>query len=94
MSEHKKLIENLEKDWSLSGIERALGLPFKTLTKMKTHKRVSASTLGLLKILNQFPWMIDVADNNYEENYAKKTHLHAAVEVMFPDEKPLKTPNN
>ena len=56
---------------SFAGIERALSLPQRTLSKWKTGQTSpSASAVALLKFLNLFPWLIDIADHQFDTKYA------------------------
>ena len=57
--------------YSMIATERILGLPFRTLSRWKTSGRPSASGTALLRFLATFPWMLEIADNNFEEEFAK-----------------------
>lgn len=62
-----------EHNFSKSGIERALNLPQKTLSKWKNDRRkASAAGLSLMKIIRTYPWILDVADANFNEIKAKE----------------------
>lgn len=64
---------------SLSSMERALELPQRTLTKWKNRaSNPSAAGVALLKFLRLFPWLIDVAENNYDYSASQKIHLTVA----------------
>lgn len=54
------------KGYTKTYIEKALRLPFGTLNKWLSFQDIDPAGLVLFRILNVFPWMIDVADNNYE----------------------------
>jgi hypothetical protein len=54
--------------FSFSDIERALDLPYRTLSRWKKTKEVSAPALVLLRFIRAMPWLIEVADNNYESD--------------------------
>lgn len=57
---------------SFAGIERALSLPQRTLSKWKTGKTTpSASAVALLKFINLFPVLIDIADHQFDKEYAQ-----------------------
>jgi DNA-binding transcriptional regulator YiaG len=66
-----------------AAIERALGLPQRTLTKWKNGMSTpTAAGIALLKIIKLFPWIIDVAENNYNYEYAQKLFLNMAFHTM------------
>lgn len=39
--------------------------------------------ITLLKIIRTFPWLLEVAEYNYDENISKRTLLHNAVDVIM-----------
>lgn len=55
-----------KKGYSKTYIERALRLPFGTLEKWQSFQDIDPEGLVLFEILGTFPWLIDVADNNYK----------------------------
>lgn len=77
----RKVVDALtEKDFSMSSIERALGLPQRTLTKWKNGAaNPSASGVALLKFVDIFPWLLDVADNKFDHDIAKRIYLSCAL---------------
>lgn len=69
---------------NMSAIERALSLPQRTLTKWKNGvSKPSAAGLALLKYLRTFPWLIEIADNNFDYNIAQKIHINTAVQSFL-----------
>ena len=90
---HKKLeqksIENILNDFahnkvSMSAMERALGLPQRTLTKWKNRNSAPSSTgLALMRLIRLFPWLLDVAEMKYDYNEAQKIHIKAAVQQLL-----------
>lgn len=52
-------------------LERACGLPQRTLARWKTGE-VSAAAVALLRFLITFPWLLRVADGNYDPKLARK----------------------
>lgn len=54
-------------------IERALGLPFGSVASWK-NSEIPPPALALLRIIRTYPWILDVADNHYNETVAKN-HL-------------------
>lgn len=49
-----------------AAIERALELPDRAVSNWKCKEAVSSSSMALLRILRAFPWVIDVADKNFD----------------------------
>jgi len=76
----KEIIEYFnEKNISLAGIERAVGLPQRTLTKWKNNfSSPSAAGVALLKYLRTFPWLLEVAEQKFNYDIAQKIFLEAA----------------
>lgn len=55
--------------YNLSGIERAMDLPQRTLTKWKNHQQTPSSAgIALLRALNTYPHIVDIAARNYDSN--------------------------
>ncbi|MCI5218584.1 MAG: hypothetical protein D3914_05195 [Candidatus Electrothrix sp. LOE2] len=81
----KNAIKNILNDFSrnnisMAAIERALRLPQRTLTKWKKGAiRPSASGMALMKLLRLFPWLLEVADHDFDYDEAQKTHLRNAL---------------
>ena len=55
------------KDISMARFERAFELPFRTLTRWKGGD-FSSSALALLRTVNTFPWLTDVAECRFSPN--------------------------
>lgn len=73
-----------EQHISFAGIERALDLPQRTLTKWKHGKtKPSASAIALFKYLRTYPWLLQVADTGFETEAAQKIHLEIAARKMM-----------
>ena len=69
---------------SFAGIERALDLPQRTLTKWKYGKtKPSASAIALFKYLRTYPWLLQVADSGFDAEAAQKIHLDIAARDMM-----------
>lgn len=81
----KNAINNILNDFSknnisMAAIERALRLPQRTLTKWKKGaSRPSASGMTLMKLLRTFPWLLEVADHDFDYNEAQKIYLRNAL---------------
>ena len=72
-----------DKDYNLSQLERALELPQRTFTRWKHKQDISASAFTLLKVIKTFPWIIKVAENKFEPNYANATMISEAARCLF-----------
>ena len=69
---------------SMASIERALELPQRTLVKWKSGRaKPSASAVALLRMVRTFPWLIEVADNGYDYDFAQKIHIQHAVSSLL-----------
>src|SRR3989339_135874 len=67
---------------SLAGMERALDLPQRTISRWKASNEVSSGGLALLRIIRTYPWIIDVADHRYEPMFAAQMLVHQAANVF------------
>lgn len=70
-----------EKGFSLVYIERALDLSHRTLSRWKSQG-ISASGLALMRMVHTFPWLLKVADKDYDRIYANKELVNQAMEVF------------
>jgi len=67
------IVKELTKDSKkLAGIERALHLPFGTIERWQRNRYVPPEGLALLQMIRTYRWLINVADEKYNEEYAKK----------------------
>lgn len=65
----KSLIDDLGKmGFTMAYIERALELPQRTLARWKNGD-LSAANLALLRIIRTMPWILNVADHNFNQQY-------------------------
>jgi hypothetical protein len=64
--------------------ERALRLPARTAARWKDGG-VSAAPLALLRLVRTYPWLLDIADANFEPTEAARAVLRAAAELFFAD---------
>ncbi|MDH4318549.1 MAG: hypothetical protein OEV64_09190 [Desulfobulbaceae bacterium] len=84
----KKAVQNILNDFisnnvSMAAIERALSLPQRTLTKWKNEvSNPSATGLTLLKFIRTFPWLLEVADNDFNFDTAQKIHISNAMKIF------------
>ena len=73
-----------EKNISFAGIERAVGLPQRTLTKWKNGiSTPTAAGIALLKYIRTFPWLIDVAEHKFDFNTAQKIFVGTAINMFM-----------
>lgn len=76
----KYFIENKR---SLTSIERALEIPFRTFAKWKNKiTKTSAAGIALLRFIRLFPWLLDVAENKYDSKKAENIMLNNAIEKL------------
>jgi len=73
-----------ERKINLAGIERAIGLPQRTLTKWKNKiSSPTAAGIALLKYLRIFPWLVEVAEHNFDFNISQKIFIKTALDVLI-----------
>ncbi|MDA3835031.1 MAG: hypothetical protein PF495_16720 [Spirochaetales bacterium] len=68
-----------------ASMERALGLPARTLARWKNEQTMSpsASGIALMRIIRTYPWILDVADMQFDHKSARNMLLqNAANELM------------
>jgi len=54
---------------SMAYLERALNLPLRTLSRWKTQG-TSASGMALMRVIRTYPWILKVADEDFDERFA------------------------
>jgi transposase-like protein len=67
---------------SLASIERALGLPQRTISRWKGRSDLSSVGLALLRVIRTFPWILDVAEEKYDQGHAAEIMIINAVQTM------------
>jgi len=68
---------------SLTSIERALEIPFRTLAKWKNKiTKTSAAGIALLRFIRLFPWLLDVAENKYDPQKAENIMINNTIEKL------------
>jgi transposase-like protein len=76
----KYFIENRR---SLTSIERALEIPFRTLAKWKNKTtKTSAAGIALLRFIRLFPWLLEVAENKYDPQKAENIMVNNAIDKL------------
>lgn len=72
--EIRRIVDKLKKHYNTkeASIERALELPFGTLSKAQDgiFPKDKEAFFAVLKILDNFPWMVDVADHKFDRAFA------------------------
>ena len=63
-------------------IERALELPSRTISRWRSGK-YSASSLALLRTIRTFPWILDVADANFDKKFAEKKIIEQTWHLIY-----------
>ena len=67
----KQLLENMNNAGiTMAMFERVFELPTRTLTRWKNGD-FSSSSLALLRIVETYPWIIEVAEKKFENAYSK-----------------------
>jgi len=68
---------------SLTSIERALEIPFRTLAKWKNKiTKTSAAGIALLRFIRLFPWLLEVAENKYNPQKAENIMLKNSMQEL------------
>ena len=73
-----KMIEALNSmGYTTAAMERALELPARTLARWKNEQSISPSAAGvaLMRIIRTFPWILAVADSQFDPEGARITLL-------------------
>ena len=71
--------------YSSAAMERAFGLPARTIAKWKRESDScpSASAVALLRIVRTFPWLISVADAKYDHTIAQRIFITEAIKDLL-----------
>ena len=72
----------VKQGFSLANIERALDLPQRTISRWKSGSEPSAAGLTLLRFIRIYPWLLEVAENNYNEFLSKTILINKAAEAF------------
>ncbi|MGP1602419.1 hypothetical protein [Treponema sp.] len=84
LDESLEILSRLEQQKrNFAGIERALNIPQRTFSKWKNKKtKPSAPAIALLKFLDIFPWLVDIADNKFDKIAADNILLKYACNLI------------
>lgn len=66
---------------SMSYMERAFDLPMRTMTRWKSGD-ISAAALGLLRLMKTYPWLVEVADSQYDKVFATHRLAMESINAM------------
>jgi predicted RNA-binding protein Jag len=79
----RELIEGVSKDsgYSLSAIERAFELPFRSMAQWKA-KGTSSAGLAFIKLLATYPWLVKVADHQFKQEFATAELIQQGVKAL------------
>jgi DNA-binding transcriptional regulator YiaG len=85
----QKSINNILNDFSenkisMSAIERALDIPQRTLAKWRSGSSSPTATgVALMRFIRLFPWLLDVAENKYDYDYAQKICINSGIQKLL-----------
>ena len=69
---------------SMAAMERALELPQRTLTKWKNQiASPSSAGFALMKMIRTFPWLLEVAEHQYEPVISQRIFINHAIESLL-----------
>ncbi len=79
------MLSDLQKmDISQSHIERTFDIPARTLSKWRNDRNLpSAAALSFLRIVRMFPWMLNVAEKNYDKEKGHYIALKNEMQYFF-----------
>lgn len=66
---------------TMAYMERALGLPQRTMMRWKTGEH-SAASIALLQMVRTYPWLLQVAEHRFDRRYAQTAILEQAAVVI------------
>jgi|GEM_PF-669042 transposase-like protein len=69
----------VDQGYSLANIERALDLPQRTISRWKSGQEPSSAGLALLRFIRVFPWLLSVAEKNYDISFSRQILMHSAI---------------
>jgi hypothetical protein len=76
------LLQDLEsKNIKMAYVERTLGLPQRTIARWKSGE-YSASGFALLQIIHSFPWILEVAKNNFDQIVATQCVVTEGTKII------------
>ena len=80
----RTILDNMDKKgYSQTRIERAFDIPKRTISKWYNHVNTpSAGAISLLRLIMDFPWLINVAENNYDEKSAHTVALGNEIKLF------------
>jgi hypothetical protein len=80
----KSMIDYLcNEGYSLAQLERAHDLPQRTISRWRTSGDLSSVGTALLRILRTYPWITEVAENRFDEDFSKRILVKAATDEFL-----------
>ena len=70
--------------WTRTQIERSLDLKPQDLNDSEKPE-----TIALMKMIKAFPWLVEIADRDFDEDYAKKMLHQAASNIIRKEQRKL-----
>jgi len=85
-------------DFSLAHIERSLRLPQRTISRWKaaeaSDKGISAAGIALLRVVHTYPWMLKVADQDFDKTIAEQELIRQYADLHQPKQAPKDVPSS
>jgi len=80
----KSMIDYLcNEGYSLAQLERAHDLPQRTISRWRTSGDLSSVGTALLRILRTYPWITEVAENHFDEDFSKGILVKAVADELL-----------
>jgi transcriptional regulator with XRE-family HTH domain len=67
---------------TMAYVERVLGLPRRTIMRWQAGE-YSAAAIALLRIVCAYPWLLQVAENHFDERMSRKIIIEQAANVLY-----------
>ena len=67
---------------TMAYVERVLGLPQRTIMRWKAGE-YSAAAIALLRIVRAYPWLLQVAENHFDERFSQKIVVEQAANILY-----------
>lgn len=65
--------------YSYTYLERALKIPFRTFSRWKSKKDLSAVAISYINLISNFPWLVEVSDYNFDPKIKLRNLLFASL---------------
>jgi hypothetical protein len=67
---------------SMAYMERALGLPQRTMIRWKAGEH-SAASVALLQIIRTCPWLLQVAEHHFDDRFLQRTMIEQVANILY-----------